>query len=106
MRRSQEDPNRIWRRQRHGRTVEVFLLDVRCERKPSSKGGDEIFLSPSQLGPLKGGLLNSPARFKCIVSTVPISIMPFVVEGADRWEGYPRLACAKTYLPSSKACSF
>ena len=40
---------------------------------------------------LKEGLRNSPARFKLIMNSVPISDFPGFFDAApeDRWEGYP-----------------
>jgi len=89
MRRQDDDPNRIWRSRRFGQTVEVFLLDGRSERLPSTRTYTSAqYLGPEQLAFLKEGLQNSPCRFKLIANSVPITIMPFFVEGQDRWEGY------------------
>ena len=93
MRRAIDHPSRIWRSVRWGRTAEFFVLDCRSERKPSTRAGpDAEYVSPAQLDWLKKGLAASPARFKVILNSVPISefggalFQPF---GEDRWEGYP-----------------
>jgi alkaline phosphatase D len=89
--RAPEDPDRIWRSARWGRTVEVFVLDSRSERQPSTRRTPgAIYLSPAQLDWLKTGLRNSPAVFKVIVNSVPITAMPSVWDfyPRDRWEGY------------------
>ncbi|MFK7989372.1 MAG: alkaline phosphatase [Sandaracinaceae bacterium] len=77
------DPDRIWRSARWGRTVEVFVLDSRGERRPSV---DE-YLSRAQMDWLKTGLAASPCTFKLIMNSVPIADFPFP-SGGDRWEGY------------------
>ncbi|HEU0034468.1 MAG TPA: alkaline phosphatase D family protein [Kofleriaceae bacterium] len=84
-------PNRIWRSVRWGTTVEIFVLDSRSERKPSTRfGADAQYLSPEQLAWLEAGLAASPCTFKLIMNSVPITNMPNVwdVYRVDRWEGY------------------
>lgn len=85
-----EDPSRIWRSHRWGTTLEVFVLDTRGERLPSTKNGNNAqYISPEQMTWLKDGLLNSQATFKFVVNSVPITNMPFLyVSAGDRWEGY------------------
>ncbi|MFO0747922.1 MAG: alkaline phosphatase D family protein [Myxococcota bacterium] len=82
---------KIWRSQRWGRTVEVFVLDCRSERKPSTRmSADATYLSRAQMDWLKKGLHDSPCVFKIIANTVPITDMPVTYpQDKDRWEGYP-----------------
>lgn len=91
IRRNPDAENRLWRSHRWGRTLEVFLLDSRGERKPSTRdSGTAEYLSFQQLEWLKLGLLDSPATFKIVVNSVPITDFPhfFDFAAADRWEGY------------------
>lgn len=84
-----DDSSRVWRSARWGKTLEVFVLDCRSERKPSTRDTPEAqYISPEQMAWLKDGLANSPCLFKLIVNSVPISDMPSV-SVSDRWEGYP-----------------
>jgi alkaline phosphatase D len=90
-RRTSESPNRIWRSARWGKTVEVFVLDSRSERKPSTRNNANAqYLSPEQIQWLEQGLAASPARFKLIMNSVPITNMPNVWDlyKIDRWEAY------------------
>ena len=91
LRKDASDPNRIWRSARFGKTLELFILDARGERKPSTRlGPDPIYLSRAQMDWLKASLTASPAKFKFIVNQVPISIFggAFAFAANDRWEGY------------------
>jgi len=92
LRRDETYPNRLWKKLRWGRTLEIFVLDCRGERLPSTRSGpDAQYISPEQLEWLEQGLLNSDAVFKVIVNTVPITNFPalFDLASNDRWEGYP-----------------
>jgi alkaline phosphatase D len=92
VRRHATSPNRIWRGYQWGETLELFVLDSRGERKPSTATGPNAqYLSPAQMTWLKTGLSTSTATFKVIVTSVPITNMPGVwdVFPNDRWEGYP-----------------
>jgi alkaline phosphatase D len=81
--------NRIWRSFRWGRTCEIFVMDCRTERKPSTRHLPTAqYVSREQMDWLKNGLKNSDALFKIIMNSVPISTFPFPQE-SDRWEGYP-----------------
>lgn len=85
------DPLRLWRSFRYGRTAEVFVLDARGERDPKSREGDDaVYLSEAQLSWLLDGLAASPATFKLVMNSVPITDMPGFFDAAadDRWEGY------------------
>lgn len=91
LRRDPNAPDRKWKQLRWGRAVELFVLDARSERKPSTrKSGSSTYLSEEQMAWLKTGLTNSDAIFKFIVNSVPITDMPsFFPSEDDRWEGYP-----------------
>ena len=78
-----EDPNRLWRSVRWGKTVEVLVLDCRTERDQSKVN----YLSPAQFEWLETRLLESDAVFKLIVTSAPIGT--FFLSADDRWEGYP-----------------
>jgi phosphodiesterase/alkaline phosphatase D-like protein len=82
-------PGRLWRRHRFGSTVEVFVLDTRTERRPSTIGTEDLLLSEAQMAWLEDGLRRSTATFKLIVTGVPITNVP-VPEGEGRWPGYVR----------------
>jgi alkaline phosphatase D len=112
IRESPEDPNRMYRSFRWGRDAELFILDERQYRSAEvfcldeegntlelpTLAGDEAcqealsdpartFLGRDQMEWLKAALLSSQAKFKFIVSEVPIS--EFLFLPYDRWEGYP-----------------
>lgn len=89
-RRNADDPDRIWRSFRWGRTAEIFVLDCRGERRPSTRSDDpsrsSTYISRRQMDWLKAGLRSSPCVFKIIVNSVPI-----VDRGGadgDNWNGY------------------
>lgn len=87
-----EQPLRIWRNLRWGRTAELFVLDCRSERRPSTRlREDAEYISRAQMAWLKQGLQESDAVFKVILNSVPITEFgdPFLgATVADRWEGY------------------
>lgn len=92
IRRSAEAPDRIWRSFRFGATAEVFVLDCRGERRPSTRDTPAAeYLSRAQMDWLKAGLAASPCVFKLVANSVPISDFPGFFDFAqrDRWEGYP-----------------
>ncbi len=83
-----ERPGRLWRSLRWGKTAELFVLDCRSERNHATKE----YLSRAQMDWLKAGLAASPATFKLILNSVPISSYPgafFQLLAKDRWEGWP-----------------
>jgi alkaline phosphatase D len=83
--------DRIWRSYRWGKTAEVFLLDCRSERKPSTNQSDNpIYISPAQMDWIKQALLDSPCRFKVILNSVPATLFPGILGGTllDAWGGY------------------
>ncbi|HUS32781.1 MAG TPA: alkaline phosphatase D family protein, partial [Kofleriaceae bacterium] len=82
---------RIWRSSRWGKTLEIFVLDCRSERKPSTiPSSAPRYISPEQLAWLKAGLSASTATFKLILNSVPITNMPLPWDAypTDRWEAY------------------
>ncbi len=88
-----ENDRRIWRSTRWGRTVEMFVLDGRSERRPSSrKSRDAEYISPAQLAWLEQGLARSNALVKLVVNSVPILNYPLFWDldwaQQHRWEGY------------------
>lgn len=88
VRRQAAAPERLWRSMRWGRTAEFFILDCRGERNHAT--GE--YLSAAQLAWLQAGLSASPAMFKIILNSVPISEFPgplFATQITDRWEGFP-----------------
>lgn len=89
IRRSMEDPGRIYRSLRHGRTLEVFVLDCHGERRPSTrKTAAAQYLSPAQMAWLKDGLSRSEAVFKVILNSTPITLFPGETDPALSWGGY------------------
>jgi phosphodiesterase/alkaline phosphatase D-like protein len=80
----------LWSAWRWGDTAEVFVLDCRTERLPSSRATVGQYLSRAQMDWLKDGLRASTARFKIVANSVPITNMPGLWDfgAGDRWEGY------------------
>jgi len=77
----------LWRKLSWGRTADVFVLDGRGERD-----GEAQYLSREQMDWLKAGLLESEARFKLIMNSVPVTdYAPIFAQALvrDRWQGYP-----------------
>lgn len=77
----------IWRSLRWGDTLEVFVLECRGEVR------DGNYISPEQMAWLKDALLQSPARFKIVANSVPITDFAGTALGDimadERWQGYP-----------------
>lgn len=91
LRRDGASPDRVWKSVRWGRTVEIFVLDCRNERRPGTRMTPTAeYVSRAQMAWLKTGLAESTATFKLILNSVPISDFPgvFDVQSRDRWEGY------------------
>ncbi|PVZ66356.1 alkaline phosphatase D family protein [Pelagibaculum spongiae] len=92
VKRNPQRPDQIWRKLSFGDTVDVFVLDSRSDRRPSTMNTPEAqYLSVEQLAWLKRGLNDSSAVFKLIVNSVPISHFPGVLFDsgeAQRWSGY------------------
>lgn len=94
IRRFPEDPNRLYRKFRWGKTMEMFILDNRQYRDRNRKrdGLDKTMLGEKQLSWLLESLAQSPAAWKIIVSSVPLSVptgrMAWL-RGRDGWaSGY------------------
>ena len=112
IRQSPDDPNRLYRSFRWGKDIELFILDERQYRSAEAicldeegqtvqlptRVGDEAcqeglrdpsrtFLGREQMEWLERALLASQAKFKFIISEVPVS--EFLFLPYDRWEGYP-----------------
>ncbi len=90
VRRNPDAPNQIWRKFSFGLTADVFVLDSRSERLPSTRETEKAqYLSRAQLEWLARGLISSEAVFKVIMSSVPIAALPAIwLSPSDRWEGY------------------
>ena len=90
VRRDPDAPDRIWRSHRWGKTLEIFVLDCRAERLPSTQGDNGTYISTEQMEWLKNGLADSPCVFKLILNSVPITNMPLLFDLAadDSWVGY------------------
>jgi alkaline phosphatase D len=90
LRRDPMAPSRLWKSTRWGKTLEVFTLDSRSERLPSTRSSAGAqYLSRAQMNWLKQGLAASDARFKLILNSVPISRFPWSqLAGTDSWSGY------------------
>ncbi|MBL8680729.1 MAG: alkaline phosphatase D family protein [Myxococcales bacterium] len=89
-RRNATSPNRLWRSFRWGRTAEIFILDCRSERRPSTRSTSASrasqYLSRAQMDWLKNGLRTSPCVFKFIMNSVPI--VDRAGSDGDNWNGY------------------
>lgn len=92
LRRHDTEPDRIWKSLRWGDTVELFVLDSRGERKPSTRfnGQPQQYLSRAQLDWLKAGLKASTAVFKLVLNSVPITNFGFSAFTGDSWLSYPQ----------------
>jgi phosphodiesterase/alkaline phosphatase D-like protein len=81
----------LWRSVRWGETAEIFMLDLRTERDPSTLDtASPRFLSDAQMTWLTGALSASTAHFKLVMTSVNIANLPgaWDVASDDRWEGY------------------
>ncbi len=91
LRRDALQADRLWKTVRWGDSVELFVLDGRGERKPSTRlSADPIYLSPTQLDWFKAGLKASPCALKLILNSVPISDFGFSAFNADGWRAYQK----------------
>jgi alkaline phosphatase D len=96
--------DRVWQAQRHGRAVDLMMLDQR-QHRADQPCGDAVappcaewdqprdFLGRTQMGWLKQRLAGSRAAWKVIGSQT--MMMPTKVTGGayatfDSWQGYPR----------------
>lgn len=80
----------LWQSFRWGLTAEFFVLDCRRERVPSTRTSDApVYLGAEQMAWLKEALRTSPASFKVLLNSVPMTRMPqLFASQADRWQGY------------------
>ncbi|MDP3278522.1 MAG: alkaline phosphatase D family protein [Deltaproteobacteria bacterium] len=80
---------RLWRSFAWGRTLELFVLDTRGERRRRGIATPE-YISRAQLQWLIEGVRGSRARFKIIVNPVPIARFEglFRLAQSDGWLGY------------------
>jgi alkaline phosphatase D len=73
-----DDPTRLYRSQRWGRHLELFLLDTRQYRDangaPDEPGAPKTMLGPAQRRWLEEAIAASTATWKVIVASVPLSI--------------------------------
>lgn len=85
IRQEPSDPARLYRSFRWGRLAEVFVLDDRQYRSPSSvrDTAAKTMLGSIQKAWLMQSLRQSDAPFKIVVSSVPLKY-----HGTDSWEGY------------------
>jgi len=89
VRRNAIEPDRLWRSVRWGGTAELFVLDGRSERKPSSLlTTNHIYLSRVQMDWFKAALKASPCVFKVIMNSVPITDFGFSAFNFDSWRVY------------------
>lgn len=86
-----ESPRRIWRSYRWGDAAEIFVLDCRGERRPSTLDSEApVYLGAEQIAWLLDGLAASPCHYKVILNSVPITRLfgLWNIGINDRWEGY------------------
>jgi alkaline phosphatase D len=87
---AKNDQGKLWQSWAWGKTVEIFALDCRTERLPSTMGTDApVYLSPEQMAWLKASLKASTCHFKVILNSVPMTRMSDMwPHKGDRWQGY------------------
>jgi phosphodiesterase/alkaline phosphatase D-like protein len=82
----------LWQSFRWGSTAEIFVLDCRSERLPSTRLSDDpIHISRAQMDWFKQGLRESTAHYKVVMNSVPFVHFeqpPVWAPESDRWEGY------------------
>jgi alkaline phosphatase D len=95
-----EEPDRLYRSVRWGRSLEVFILDTRQyrSRNEALDGPDKTMLGAAQRSWLLERVSASDATWKLIVSSVPLGVFT----GADSWTsanflGYPRPGAGFTW---------
>jgi alkaline phosphatase D len=81
-----DEPGRLYRRVRWGRLLEVFILDTRQYRSANTEpdGPAKTMLGRAQRRWLLDGLSASPALWKVVVTSVPLSV-PTGRNGRDAW---------------------
>lgn len=82
----------LYRRLRYGAHLELFILDTRSYRDPQNRPdrptAPKTMLGTEQLAWLKRSLQASDARWKLIVSSVPIAVPTGKPGARDGWAGY------------------
>ena len=79
--------NGLWRSLSWGPVAELVMMDCRSERQ-----GEEQYISSEQMEWVKSTLLESSARFKLILNSVPITDYTPMFGSTydeDRWQGFP-----------------
>jgi alkaline phosphatase D len=81
-----EEPGRLYRRLRWGALLEAFVLDTRQYRSDNARadGPEKTMLGAAQRAWLVAGAASSDARWKVVVSSVPLS-MPTGRAARDSW---------------------
>ena len=84
-----DDPTRLYRRVQWGRLLEVFILDTRQYRSPNAErdGPAKTMLGPVQRRWLVDAVAGSPAVWKVVVSSVPLSVPTGRTARRDGWTG-------------------
>jgi alkaline phosphatase D len=84
-----EDPTRLYRTARWGRLLDVFILDTRQYRSPNTDrdGPAKTMLGPTQRRWLVDSVATSPAVWKVVVSSVPLSVPTGRTARRDSWTG-------------------
>jgi alkaline phosphatase D len=91
----QEEQDRIYRKIAYGRSLDVFMIDMRSCRGPNTfnrqimPGPETVYLSRPQLEWLKQGLRTSRATWKVISSDMPLGLIVGDgkdAQGRDRFE--------------------
>jgi alkaline phosphatase D len=82
-----EEPTRLYRKFRWGGLLEVFLLDTRQYRSANTErdGPGKTMLGAAQRRWLVDNVAASPAAWKVVVSSVPLSIPTGSPEQRDSW---------------------
>ncbi len=82
----------LWQSFRWGKTAELFVLDCRSERLPSTRTSDNpIHISRAQMDWFKQGLRESTVHYKIVMNSVPFVDFeqpPYWAPESDRWQGY------------------
>ncbi len=81
---------RIYRRQRLGAFVDLFILDTRQYRTGFGDGQPKHIMDEAQFSWLLRGLSSSRARWKVVCNQVVLTRDPFGTgEATDQWDGFP-----------------
>jgi alkaline phosphatase D len=84
---TQDESERVYRQISYGRSLDVFVVDMRSYRGPNSFNGQEApsdataFLGRAQIEWLKGALRRSRATWKVIAADMPIGLL--IPDGKD-----------------------